>query len=169
VALNCFVKPRAKDALDGEIEMEEIGAVTDRLVLPETPELAALILALPGPTALASPEDLMVTTLAWLELQVTDVVISAVLPSLYEPIAVYWTVVPASALVFRGETAIDSRVIAMTVSEVDAVGVPAKAALIVVAPAFAVVARPFPLMVAMDFEEEDQVTMFVRSLELPSL
>lgn len=91
------------------------------------------------------------------------------LPSLYEPIAVYWTVVPVSALLFKGVTAIDCSVIGITVSEVDTVGAPAKAALIVVVPAFAVVAKPLPLMVAMDFEEEDQVTRLVRSLELPSL
>jgi hypothetical protein len=167
--LNCCVNPRAIGALDGEIEMEEMDAVTVRLVLPETPELAALIVAVPGPTALASPEDSMVATLILLELHVTDVVILAVLPSLYEPVAVYWTVVPASALVFEGVTAIDCSVIAVTLSEVDAVGAPVKAALIVVVPAFAVVARPLPSIVAMDLEEEDQVTNLVRSLELPSL
>lgn len=167
--MNCCVKPRAIDTLDGEIEIEEMDAVTVRLVLPETPELVALIVAVPGPTALASPEDWMVATLVLLELQVTDDVILAVLPSLYEPVAVYWTLVPAGALVFKGVTAIDCSVIANTVSEVDAVGAPVKAALIVAVPAFAVVARPLPLIVAMDFAEVDQVTKFVRSLELPSL
>jgi len=167
--LNCCVKPRAIDTLDGEIEMEEMDAVTVRFVLPETLELVALIVAVPGPTALASPEDRMVATLVLLELHVTDVVILAVLPSLYKPVAVYWTLVPAGALVFKGVTAMDCREIAVTVSEVDAVGAPVKAALIVVVPAFAVVARPLPSIAAMVFEEEDQVTNFVRSLELPSL
>jgi hypothetical protein len=111
----------------------------------------------------------MVATRVLLELHATDVVILAVLPSLYEPVAMYCTVVPAGALVFRGVTAIDFRAIAITVSEVEAVGAPEKAALIVVVPAFAVVARPFPSIVAMDLWEEDQVTDLVRSLELPSL
>jgi hypothetical protein len=57
VALNCCVKPRAIDTLAGEIEMEEMDAVTVRLVLPETPELVACIVAVPGPIALAIPED----------------------------------------------------------------------------------------------------------------
>src|SRR5579863_1117084 len=139
------------DALDGEIEIEEIDAVTVSPVLPETPELVALIVAVPAPTALASPEDWMVATLVLLELHVTEEVILAVLPSLYEPVAVYWTLEPVGALVFRGMTAIDCRVIAITVSEVDAVGAPVKVALIVAVPAFAAVARPLPLIVATDF------------------
>lgn len=167
--MNCCVKPRAIDTLDGEIEIEEIDAVTVRLVLPETLELIALIVAVPAATALASPEDWMVATLVLLELQVTDVVILAVLPSLYEPVAVYWTLVPTVALVFKGVTVIDCRVIAVTVSEVDAVGAPVKAALIVALPAFTAVARPLAPTVAMDFAEVDQVTNPVRSLELPSL
>jgi hypothetical protein len=89
VAVNCCVNPRAIDALDGEIEMEERDAATVRLVLPEMLELVALIVVVPDATALASPEDWMVATLVLLELHVTDVVILAVLPSLYEPVAVY--------------------------------------------------------------------------------
>jgi hypothetical protein len=77
--------------------------------------------------------------------------------------------VPAEVLVFEGVTVIDCSVIAVTVSEVEAVGAPVKAALIVVVPAFTVEARPLPLIVATDFWEEDHVTNDVRLLVLPSL
>jgi hypothetical protein len=70
------------EAVDGEIEIEEMPADTVRLVLPEMLELVALIVVVPDWIPLTSPVLLIVATVVAEELHDTDVVMLAVLPSL---------------------------------------------------------------------------------------
>ena len=109
----------------------------------------------------------MAATVAWLELQVTDVVILAVLPSLYNG-CVLDCGSGQRAGVQGGATAIDCRGIAVTVSEVDAVGAPATTTDRRRA-AFRSCRNQFSSMAAMVFEEEDQVTKLVVALGTASL
>lgn len=59
-----------------------VGAVTVRVVVPETPPKLAWILVEPAVAALAMPPALMVATDVAEEVQVTRLVRSALLPSL---------------------------------------------------------------------------------------
>lgn len=59
-----------------------VGAVTVRVVVPETPLKLAWILVEPAVAALAMPPALMVATDVAEEVQVTRLVRSALLPSL---------------------------------------------------------------------------------------
>jgi hypothetical protein len=70
------------EAVDGEIEIEQMPADTVRLVLPEMLELVALIVVVPDWIPLTSPVVLIVATVVAEELHDTDVVMLAVLPSL---------------------------------------------------------------------------------------
>src|SRR5579864_8001692 len=74
VALNCWVKPSANDAGDGDIEIEEREGVTVSPVLEEIPDLLAPIVVVPAATAVTSPEELMVAALVLDELHFTEAV-----------------------------------------------------------------------------------------------
>lgn len=63
---------------------------------------------LPVPTLLAKPALLIVATAVLLELQVTVLVKSRVVPSLYVPVAVNCCVVPLTIEAFAGVTASDT-------------------------------------------------------------
>jgi len=65
-----------------------VGAVTVRLVVCETPAKLAETFVVPGLRELASPVGLIVATATADELQATAAVRSALLPSLYTPVAV---------------------------------------------------------------------------------
>ena len=80
------------DAVAGATDIETsvpVGAgVTVRLELPEMEPREALIVLVPGATAVATPELLTVATAVELELQLAWLVTSCVVPSLNVPVAV---------------------------------------------------------------------------------
>jgi hypothetical protein len=85
------------------------GAVTVKVVEPVTdPELACM-LVLPVPTVLARPALLIVATVAFDELHVTELLRSCVLPSLYVPVAVNCCVRPLATDPLAGVTESDTR------------------------------------------------------------
>jgi hypothetical protein len=85
-----------------------------------------------------------------------------VLPSLYVPVAVYWTVVPNFTDWLAGVTMIDTNLAAPTVKVVLSV-TPAALALIWDVPCAAPVARPSAVTVATPLFDETQVAELVRS------
>lgn len=84
------------------------------------------------------------------------------LPSLYVPVAVYWTVVPTFTDWLAGVTLIDTNLAAPTVKVVLPV-TPAALALIWDVPCAAPVARPSAVTVATPLFDETQVAELVRS------
>lgn len=83
VATYCWLIPIPSVCPTGVTEIETmVGAVTVRVVVPETPLKLAWILVEPAVAALAMPPVLMVATDVAEEVQVTRLVRSALLPSL---------------------------------------------------------------------------------------
>ena len=100
--------PATIDGVAGVTAMDTtVGAVTVNAVDPEIPPEVAVIVAVPAATAVASPAELMVTTVAEDEDQLT-VEIAAVWPSLYVPVAVNCCVAPCDAFGLAGETEIET-------------------------------------------------------------
>src|SRR5574341_56972 len=117
------------------------------VVEAETLPRAAPMLLLPGATAVATPEAEMVATAGALEVQVTWVVRSSLVPSEKIPVAVKGWERPDGTVGALGETEMDVSVAGVTVSG----GVPLtdeRVAEMVVAPAATPVARPAALMLA---------------------
>lgn len=97
VAVNCTVVPGAIDVLvDETTSLEIIGAFTDRVMLPLTPESVPVIFAVPCVRVVTTPAVETVATLASDEVQVTLAVRSLLVPSLYSPVAVSWSARPAA-------------------------------------------------------------------------
>lgn len=149
------------------IEVSE-AAETARTVAPVIEPDVAWIVDEPTPTPLARPVLEIVAMLVVREDQVTELVMFWVVPSLYLPVAVNWSVSPFAMEGFAGVTAIDDRVAPVTVSIVEAVTEP-DAAWIVDEPTAMALARPAGETVATDGVSDDQVTELVRFWVLPSL
>jgi hypothetical protein len=98
--------------------------VTVSIVEPITPPLVAVIIVLPGATAVARPAVEMVAVAVMLEAQVTDAVMSLVVASLYVAVAVNCWVVPFAIDMFVGVIAIELSV-AGPIPPMPAVPVPA--------------------------------------------
>jgi hypothetical protein len=153
-----------------------VAVVTVSVVVPVTPWKVALIVAVPAATAVASPglpaALLIVATLGFAELQVTEDVNACVVPSGRIPVATNCKVVPSAMVAMDGVTVIAASVPGMTVRVVVPMR-PWKVALILVVPAVTAVACPgLPaalLIVATPGTEEAQVTVVVRSWLVPSL
>jgi hypothetical protein len=116
VAVNCRVSPVASEELAGVTAMDtKVAAVAvspvDPWMLPEV----AVMVVVPGATAVASPAALIVAAAGVLEAHVTLAVSFCVVPSLNVPVAVNCCVVPAASEGFVGVTAIDTNVGAATV------------------------------------------------------
>ena len=139
--------------------------ITVRTVEFETNPDVAVIPVVPWATLVTSPWDpallLTVATFCAVELQVTEVVRSSVLPSVYVPTALNCCVVPKAIDGLGGVTASETRAGGLTVSVADPDTVP-EAALIVAAPVATLLARPVLVMVAMAVLEELHVTELVR-------
>ncbi len=110
----------------------------------------------------------MVATEVFEELQVTEVVITWVLPSEYVPVAVNCWVSPAGN-VGVGVTAIETRVAGFTVSTAVLLVMPPEVAVIFELPTLRLVASPEALMEATAPLLEFQVAELVRSAVLPSV
>lgn len=96
--------------LAGEIAIAFIvtfAAFTVSLVVALTPFSDTVTFVLPAATPVATPNALMPATAAFDEVHVADEVITALLPSLYFPVAVKCWVAFIAMLAFRGAIAID--------------------------------------------------------------
>ena len=168
VAINCWVPPTDMIGLAGVTAMEDrVEEVTVRVVLPEIGPEVAVMVELPATRAVASPLLSTEATDVLDELQVTDVVISWVVPSENVPVAVSCWVDPADRLGLAGVTAMEDRAPVLTVRVVLPDIVP-EVAVIVAVPAETAVARPLLLTVAIDVLDELQVTDTLISWVVPS-
>jgi hypothetical protein len=129
---------------------------------------AAWIVEIPTFDVVARPVALIVATVVAKELQVAVGVKSAVVPSLYVPVAVNCCGVPIGTDGFAGVTAIEIGAVAVTVSKVAPL-TPPTAAVIVVGPGVRVVAAPVALIVATVVADELHVAVAVKSAVVPSL
>lgn len=108
VAANCTVAPFPTDGLTGATAIPtSTGDVTVNVVDPLTEPSIARIPLVPAVTPLANPPDVMVATLVFAELQVTNAVRFSELPFLKCPVAVNCWVVPAAIEGFAGATTIE--------------------------------------------------------------
>jgi methylglyoxal synthase len=169
VAVNCCVAPLVIDGFAGVTAMDcSVAAVTVRSVEPEIDDDVAVMVEVPTPAPVASPDALIVAVAVVPELHVTVLVRFCVVPSLNVPVAVNCCVAPLVIEGFAGVTAIDCNVAAVTVRTVEPLIAP-DVALIVDVPTPAPVARPAALIVAVVVVPDDHVTLDVRFCVLPSL
>jgi hypothetical protein len=160
-AVNCLVFPAGTLGLAGAKDMEDrVAGDTVRAVLPEILPEAALMVAVPAPTAVARPLPSTVAAAVLDELQADCMVISLVVPSEYAPEAVNCLVFPAGMLGRRGVTDMEDRVAGSTVRVVFPEILP-EVAVMVALPAATAVAKPLPVMVATVVLDDLQVTPVV--------
>lgn len=96
-------------AVPGEMAIEVrvfAGAATVRVALPVRPSMVAVTVVEPAPTAVASPEGVMVATFAFASVQVAAAVTSAVELSLYVAVALNCSLAPMARFAVAGEAAI---------------------------------------------------------------
>ena len=146
---------------------DRVVAVTVMVVFLEILPEAAMMVAVPAATAVASPLLSMVATEVLDEVQVTSVVISWVVPSEYVPEAVNCLVFPSGTLGLAGVRDIEDRVAGVTVMLVFFAILP-EVAVMVAVPAARAVASPPVLTVATEVLDEAQVTRVVISWVVPS-
>jgi hypothetical protein len=140
-------------------------AVPVTTVLLEVAAIAVMV-ELPWPTPVARPPVEMVATWTLLELQVTWLVRSSVVPEERVPIAMNWLVWPGEASdcepgMMASETSVPVPLVPpvpVTVMVAEAVIDPDMLAVIVELPADTAVANPVELTVATDGVLDDQVT-----------
>jgi hypothetical protein len=145
-----------------------VAAVTVNTVEPLIAPDVALIVEVPTPAPVASPDALIVAVVVVPEVQVTLDVRFCVVPSLNVPVAVNCCVAPLVIEGFAGVTSIDCSVAAVTVNTVEPLIAP-DVALIVEVPTPAPLARPDALIVAVAVVPEVHVTVLVRFWVVPSL
>jgi hypothetical protein len=162
VAVNCCVAPLAIDGFAGVTAIDcSVAAVMVSKVEPLIAPDVAVIVEVPTPAPLASPEALIVAVVVVPEFHVTVLVRFCVVPSLKAPVAVNCCVAPLAIEGFAGVTVIDCSVAAVTVSKVEPL-MDDDVAVIVEVPTPAPVARPAALIVAAVVVPDDHVTVLVR-------
>jgi hypothetical protein len=149
------------------IEDKEAEA-TVRVVDPATPPETACIVEEPVVRAVASPVAEMVATDGVADDHVTEAVRFCVLPSLKVPVAANCWVAFLVSVAFAGVTAMDFRVAAETVRDIEPAMVP-EVAVMVLLPADFAVTTPLLLMVATDGFWEFHTTLAEMSVADPSL
>jgi hypothetical protein len=160
--------------------LTSVAAVTVSVVEPAISEtgMVAVIVAVPTPAPFATPSLPEAFEMVAIEPddvdQLTVFVRSCVLPSVYVPVAVKPWVVPFAMLGVPGVTAMLTSVAAVTVSVVEpAISETGMVAVIVAVPTpapFATPSLPAALeTVAIEPDDVDQLTVFVRSCVLPSV
>jgi hypothetical protein len=118
VATNCWLIPIPKVNPSGVTVIDAmLGAVTVRLVLCVTPAKLALIFVDPAASVVTTPVELTFAIPIAYELQATTVVRSALLPSLYVPVAVNCWLVLTGIEEAAGEMVIDFRFAAAAVTD----------------------------------------------------
>ena len=171
--MKAWVVPMAMLAASGVITIETSSAgVMVRAVEPETVPELALIVATPVPALVAMPALLIAAVTGVSEAQVTMAVMSLLVPSVNQPVAVNACEVPKAIEGLAGAVAIETKAAAVTVSVVVPLIVP-DVAVIAAAPVATLVARPCVprslLMLAVAGVSEVQPTVWVRSCVLPSV
>jgi hypothetical protein len=161
--------PRANEGLAGVTARETRTAgptlsVADAVMEPEL----AMMVALPTPAPVASPLLAIVATAVEDELQITVLVRSCVLPSLYVPVAVNCWLVPFAIVALEGVTDSDVSTAGATVNVAEPLIVP-EAEMMVALPCAILVASPPLLTVAIDVTEDVQVAVLVRFCVVPLL
>jgi len=132
VAASDNVEAGAITAELGETAMDfSVAELTVRSVCPDLPPNAAIMFALPSPTAVTTPTAPTVATAVLLDVQVTSWVMTCVLESLNVPVAVKANSVPGAMVRPAGETEIDTIVASLTVSVVEPGGAEPKVAVMV--------------------------------------
>jgi hypothetical protein len=168
VATRGSVVPIANDALAGVTAMETSTACpTFSVAVPLTKPDVAVMTAVPTPSPLATPPPAMLATVED-EVQVTELVRSCALPSLYVPVAVNCWLVPLAIDALPGLTDIDTNTGDVTAKLVEPVIVP-EVAVIIVLPGLTLVASPLLLTVAIVVADEVQVAVLVRFCLVPLL
>ena len=169
VAVNCCVAPALIDAVAGVTAIDCNVFVTVNTAAGEVtePRLAVMLLE-PAATPVASPAALIVATEVVPDVQVTELVMLALLPSLYVPVAVNCCVAPALIEAAAGVTAIDCNVFVTVNTAAGDVTEPSVAVMLL-EPALTPVARPAALIVATEVVPDVQVTELVIFAVLPSL
>lgn len=137
--------------------MEDTTGVTVKPAAEAIFKCLAVMEVEPAVAPVANPDDRIVATEVLLELQLTDFVTSATLPSLNVPIATYWSLLPADKRALAGFIAIDFRLAASMISVICACRPPAVNAFIGAVPALIPFANPVFVIVA-HAQLEDQVT-----------
>jgi hypothetical protein len=162
VAVNCWVAPLVIEGFAGVTAIDcSVAAVTVSNVDPAIDDDVAVMVEVPTPAPVASPDALIVAVAVVPEDQVTVDVRFCVEPSLNVPVAVNCCVAPLVIDGFAGVTAIDCSVAAVTVSKVEPL-MDDDVAVMVEVPTPAPVASPDALIVAVVVVPEDQVTLEVR-------
>ena len=117
MAVNCWSTPRDVDNIPPDTVTcidSNVALVIVNVVLPEIEPIAAVITLLPVVTDVAKPlvpaALLIVVTPIALELHVTKLVITWVLPSLYVPVATICVVIPNGVFGVTGVIAIELNV-----------------------------------------------------------
>jgi hypothetical protein len=167
----CCVVFMAKMAGSG-VTAIDVGALDTTVseAAPLTPLTVAVMVTLPTATAVASPEELIVATEVFDDVQAADALTLAVVPLLYVAVAVYCCVAPAAMLAVAGVTARTVIVGGAAVTVTAAVALtPSSAAVIVAEPAATPVTSPAALTVAVDELDEVQVTKDVTVAVVPLL
>jgi hypothetical protein len=168
VATRGSVVPMANDALAGVTAMETSTACpTFSVAVPLTKPDVAVMTAVPTPSPLATPPPAMLATVED-EVQVTELVRSCALPSLYVPVAVNCWLVPLAIDALPGLTDIDTNTGDVTANVAEPVIVP-EVAVIIVLPGLTLVASPLLLTVAIVVADEVQVAVLVRFCLVPLL
>jgi hypothetical protein len=152
--------------LEGVTDSDEsVAGVTVSVVEPDMLPNTAVIVEVPAARQDARPLEpaalLIVDTVAFEELQVTDAVRFCVVPSEYVPVAVNCLVVPFALVGLDGLIEMDASVAGVTVRALDADLLP-KAAVIVAEPAATAVVSPDALIIATPAFDESQLTEVVR-------
>ena len=161
--MNCCVAPLAIDGLAGVTAIDfNVAAVTVSTSTGDvTPLSAAVMLLVPTPAPVANPVVVIVAVVVVAEFHVTVLVMFAVEASLYVPVAVNCWLPPAATDGFAGVTAIDCSVAAVTVSTSAGDVTPLSAAVMLLVPTPAPVARPPAVIVAVVVVAEFHVTVLV--------
>jgi hypothetical protein len=152
VAVSCWVAPGASDAVGGVTVTEAVtggaGTVTD--AVPATPSIVAVIVAVPGATAVTSPVALTVATPGALDVQLAGPRPARVAPPASRAVAVSCWVAPTATVAGVGVTAtLATGAGAGCATEIVAVPVTVPSAAVIVAvPAATAVTRPVALTVA---------------------
>ena len=144
-----------------------IAAVTVSVVFPEILAMVAVMNDDPAAALVARPLAVIVATEVVPEVQMTEDVMSCVVPSEYAPVALNGSVIPTATLGLAGVTVIDSSVAVVTVRVAFPEMLP-DVAVMTDEPAVTLVARPLAEIVATKAVPEVQVAEEAMTLEVPS-
>ncbi len=132
------------------------------VVLSETVPIVAVMIVVPAARAVASPLLLIVATAVLIEIQLTELVISWIVPSEKVPVAVNCRADPPGILGLAGVAVMRDRLADVTVRVVPPETSP-KVAVMTAVPAVRPLASPLLSIVATPISEDRQVTNVVMS------